>query len=199
MPDSWPITQERPRTESLVTGAELRVRREYLGLSGGWLAEHLGVQSRTLRRWEAGMSPIPDGVGEALEELESWTAKVVIATIAAASVAEGVDGEPDRLILTYPNDEEYHAHVPGETRPASWHRAVSARVRQAIPGLRIDFWRTSRAHLRPAPGSTELLASVWVHAGQPYIHEGVEYWPVGSHGVGPADGYVFNYAPRSSM
>jgi hypothetical protein len=44
-----------------MTPAEFRVVREFLGLSIEWLAEHLEVNPRTVRHWEDGGYPIPDG------------------------------------------------------------------------------------------------------------------------------------------
>lgn len=47
-----------------MTPTEIRTLRKAHGLSAADLAHFLGVGERTLRRWEAGGSPIPTGVAE---------------------------------------------------------------------------------------------------------------------------------------
>jgi hypothetical protein len=118
-----------------MTNAEFRVVREFLGLSGPWLAMHLGVSDRTIRHWEAGRYPIPDGVRLAVEQIEAD---------AGRAVSTGVDALmdlPDPAVLTYPSDEEYHTAHPEITYPASWHRAVIARIAQEVPALVIEYAR----------------------------------------------------------
>ncbi|GAA3267606.1 helix-turn-helix domain-containing protein [Streptomyces lavendulae] len=121
-----------------MTDAEFKVVREYLGLTGDWLAAHLGVSGRTVRHWEQGKFPIPDGVRLAMEDLEARTAQFI----------EGVSAKlmdiPDPGVLVYRTDAEYHAANPGSEFPASWHRAVVARVAQEVPGLRIGYPTTEQ-------------------------------------------------------
>ncbi|MFE2850534.1 helix-turn-helix domain-containing protein [Streptomyces lavendulae] len=121
-----------------MTDAEFRVVREYLGLTGDWLASHLEVSSRTVRHWEQGKYPIPDGVRLAMEDLEARTGQFI----------EGVSAKlmdiPDPGVLVYRTDAEYHAANPGSEFPASWHRAVVARVAQEVPGLRIGYPTTEQ-------------------------------------------------------
>lgn len=121
-----------------MTDAEFRVVREYLGLTGDWLAGHLGVSPRTVRHWEQGKYPIPDGVRLAMEDLEARTGQFV----------EGVVGKlmdiPDPGVLVYRTDAEYQAANPGIEFPASWNRAVVARVAQEVPGLRIGYPATEQ-------------------------------------------------------
>jgi transcriptional regulator with XRE-family HTH domain len=116
-----------------MTAAEFRVIREYLGLTGDWLARHLGVNPRTVRSWEQGRDPIPDGVRIEVERLEQQTAEFV------GTVVAGLADEIDPLVGVFRSDEEYHAHHPEQPWPASWHRAVVARVAHEVPALRIDY------------------------------------------------------------
>lgn len=116
-----------------MTDAELRVVREYLGLTPEWLASHLGVSGRTVRHWEQGKYPIPDGVRLEIEHLEAQTGEVVSAAI------DQLMDLPDPAVVTYRSDEEYHAAHPEIRFPASWHRAVIARVAQEVPGLVIAY------------------------------------------------------------
>jgi len=119
--------------DEIMTPAELRVVREYLGLTGEALAAHLGVSSRTVRHWEAGVYAIPDGVRQEIEDLEEATATAV-----ADAIAQLLD-VPDPVVIVYRTDEPYHYTHPEITLPAAWHRAVIARAAQEVPGLRIDY------------------------------------------------------------
>ncbi|WP_018223844.1 helix-turn-helix domain-containing protein [Salinispora pacifica] len=116
-----------------MTDAEFRVVREHLGLTGDWLAAHLGVSPRTVRHWEQGKYPIPDGVRLAIEDLERRTAEFV------GGVVEKLLDVPDPAVPTYRSDAEYRAAHPEVEFPASWHRAVVARIAQEVPGLRIGY------------------------------------------------------------
>ena len=46
------------------------IRRRVLSLSVNQMAEALGVSERTVRRWELGTRPIPDGVAERVHLLK---------------------------------------------------------------------------------------------------------------------------------
>lgn len=116
-----------------MTDAEFKVVREFLGLTGDWLAAHLGVSGRTVRHWEQGKYPIPDGVRLAIEDLEARTGEFV------AGAIEKLMDLPDPGVITYRNDAEYHAAHPESPFPASWHRAVVARVAQEVPALVIAY------------------------------------------------------------
>jgi transcriptional regulator with XRE-family HTH domain len=116
-----------------MTSAEFKVVREFLGLTGDWLARHLGVSSRTVRHWEQGKYAIPDGVRLEIESLESDTGEFV------GGIVEKLMDLPDPVVITYRDDAEYHAAHPESPFPASWHRAVIARVAQEVPGLSIAF------------------------------------------------------------
>ncbi len=116
-----------------MSDAEFKIAREFLGLSGDWLAEHLNVTPRTVRRWEQGKYPIPDGVRLEIEDLEQRTGEFIGGCI------EQLTDLPDPAILTFRTDAEYHAAHPGIPFPASWHRAVCARIAQEVPALSIAF------------------------------------------------------------
>lgn len=123
---------DMPEDERM-TDAEFKVTREFLGLTGDWLAAHLGVSPRTVRHWEQGRYPIPDGVRLALEDLEVQTGQFI------GQIVEKLMDVPDVAILTYRTDAEYHAAHPDIPFPASWHRAVVARIALEVPGLSIAF------------------------------------------------------------
>lgn len=116
-----------------MTDAELRMVREFLGLPLDWLAAHLGVEVLTLRSWEDGHEPIPDGARLAILELEISTARVVTYEIQQLLDASEVEA------VTFRSDAEYRAAFPDVFVPASWHRAVVARVSQEVPGLAVTY------------------------------------------------------------
>ncbi|MFF3094188.1 helix-turn-helix domain-containing protein [Streptomyces cyaneofuscatus] len=116
-----------------MTDAEFRVIRDWLGLTGDWLATHLKVSPRTVRHWEQGKYAIPDGVRLELENLEARTGEFVGNAVAALMDV------PEPGVLTYRTDAEYHAAHPEVPFPASWHRAVVARIAQEVPGLTIAY------------------------------------------------------------
>lgn len=116
-----------------MTDAEFKVVREYLGLTGDWIAAHLGVSPRTVRHWEHGKYPIPDGVRLEMENLEASTGQFV------SGIIQKIMDLPDPGVVTYRTDAEYHAAHPEIPFPASWHRAVVARVAQEVPGLAIAY------------------------------------------------------------
>ncbi|MFL0393600.1 helix-turn-helix domain-containing protein [Streptomyces albus] len=116
-----------------MTAAEFKVVREFLGLTGDWLAGHLGVSPRTVRHWEQGKYAIPDGVRLEIEKLERQTGEFV------SGIVEKLMDLPDPGVITYRNDDEYHAAHPEIPFPAAWHRAVVARVAQEVPALSITY------------------------------------------------------------
>lgn len=116
-----------------MTPAELRVVREYLGLSPEWLAAHLKVSGRMVRHWEQGTYAIPDDQRLEIENLERYTSAFV------SKVVQHLMDVPDPVVLTYQDDAEYHAAHPEMKFPASWHRAVVARVAQEIPAMSIRY------------------------------------------------------------
>lgn len=123
---------EMPDDERM-TDAEFRCVREWLAVTGEWLAEYLGVEGRTVRRWEAGTSPIPDGVRLALESLEAMTGDAVAATVAQLHDATDV------VVVVYRTDEEYRAAHPEAEMPAAWHRRVVMRSALEVPGVAIAY------------------------------------------------------------
>lgn len=127
-------TSEPPETGALpMSAAEFRCLREWLGLTTRWLADKLDVAERTVHRWEADVSPIPAGVADALLALSEQTYGIL-----NTAIDEMLD-LPDPAIATYRTDEEFAAAQPEAGWPASWHRALCARVADEVPGLRITY------------------------------------------------------------
>lgn len=120
-----------------MTAGEFRVVREFLGITGDWLAAHLGVNPRTVRSWEQGRTPIRDGVRLAIEDLEARTTAFV------GGVVQKLLDLPEPGVYVYRSDAEYHAATGQTEFPASWHRAVIARTALEVPGLAITYAPTT--------------------------------------------------------
>ena len=118
----------------LMSGAELRCLREWLGLTTRWLADHLGVAERSVHRWESGIREVPEGVAAEVLRLSEITYGVLNGLI------DQLLDVPEPGVYTYMSDADYRAHHPEQDWPASWHRALCARLADEVPGLRIAYW-----------------------------------------------------------
>lgn len=107
-------------------GAELRCRREYLGLSAEDLAGILDVNPRTVRSWEQGRDTVPERIGAELAELEDEFEREVDKAVATYA---GTDNRTVFVILDGGTDPEGYPH--------RWGRHVAARVRRFVPGIAI--------------------------------------------------------------
>ncbi|WP_371099897.1 hypothetical protein [Streptomyces sp. PU_AKi4] len=125
--------------EDPLTAAEVRVAREYLGLTGDKMAEKLGVNPRTLRSWEQGRDLVPGRIRPEIAEMKAAT------DAAVAKLVAGLEDADDDTLITYRTDEEYKEAMRGTSWSqglhgwsASWHRQVCARA-AAQTGARIDY------------------------------------------------------------
>ena len=114
-----------------LTAAELRIAREDLGLTVDWVAGWLGVTERLVRKWEAGTVVIPARRAEQIDRLTDEADRVI------ADLVERLRDLPDP-VLTIPRE----GVVDGW--PASWWRAVAARVIEDVDGLRVTFQEDAR-------------------------------------------------------
>ncbi|GAA2013278.1 hypothetical protein [Brevibacterium samyangense] len=118
----------------MMNSATFRATREFLGLSDSWLADHLGVSPRTVRKWGTGESPVPVSVAEELTVLADRTARVV------ERYAEHFREREDRWPMTIPRTldqgHQWH-HDPG--MPVDWWRNLAARVCERVPGLWLEW------------------------------------------------------------
>lgn len=128
----WEVVAKHDRSAVVVadlpplTDAEFRIAREDLGLTAEWVAEQLGVALRTVRRWESGHSPVPEGVADRMGE---WT------DYAEGQVGEWAGRLPDvpEPVLVIPRDGER------DRWPAGWWRALAARIVERVDGLRVVY------------------------------------------------------------
>ena len=114
-----------------LTAAELRIAREDLGLTVDWVAGWLGVTERLVRKWEAGTVVIPARRAEQIGRLTDEADRVI------ADLVERLRDLPDP-VLTIPRE----GVVDGW--PASWWRAIAARVIEDVDGLRVTFQEDAR-------------------------------------------------------
>lgn len=124
------------RRTAAVTPAELKTIRESLGFTGDALGRYLSptVAGRTVRHWEQGKYPIPEGVVAELRRLEQLTDSYV------EESAASLQNRTDPTMTVYRDDPEFQAARPDLANyPAAWHRAVAARVARLIRDLRIEF------------------------------------------------------------
>lgn len=121
-----------------MTAAEFRIAREMLGVSGEWLASRLGVTERQVRRWEAGTSPVPDGVaGEVGDLLDEQVA--FVESIVSELRETGPDGAGQTWVTTYPSDAAYEAEHPGTPWPSGWHRTAMGLVADELDFVRVTY------------------------------------------------------------
>ena len=116
-----------------MTPAEFQMVREFLGLSGPWLAKHLNVSYKTIQHWQTGKYAIPDGVRLEMEDLEARTVAYV------GAVVEQLMDAPDPVAVTFRTDEDYQTADPSTPFPASWHRMVIARAAQEVTALSVVY------------------------------------------------------------
>ena len=107
--------------------ADMKVRRESLGLTQGWMAEQLGVQDRAIRRWEAGDREIPEDVWIVLDRAEAAAYEILWETIRGIR-SEVVD------IEVYDNAEDFYEAWDMEPYPASFHRAAVSKIPLMVEG-----------------------------------------------------------------
>lgn len=128
------------------TPADIRVRREALGLTQAWIAERLGADDRAVRRWEAGQRPIPEAVGDLLAEGEDHADGLVASVLVGLNrlvddVRAATGEDPEGVDVTvYETDEDLWSVHPGfEPWPASWHRMVLAQLRVDLDPIRVAY------------------------------------------------------------
>lgn len=125
-------------SSAAITAAELRVARELLGVTGDWLADTLGVASRTVRRWEAGASPIPAGVATEIHQMQTAT-DAFVEDVVAALLEDDPDEHGHRWVVVHGSEQTYRLDNPDSPWSAGWHRAAIGRAAQAVPGTRLSY------------------------------------------------------------
>lgn len=110
----------------IVTAADFRAARERYGLTVQWLADTLRVRQRTVHRWEAGHTPIPDGVAD---ELAAWHAAWLdtVDRFAESIAIDCAETESNAAVLIVPRLDRHSL----DDYPAAFHRAAALEAAQA--------------------------------------------------------------------
>jgi hypothetical protein len=106
-----------------MNAAEFRCKREYLGLPASWFAGKLGVDIRTVQRWEARDGKVPYTAATLINNLYDGAAKAVsYLTVQQLKARDAGDEHPVKV----PSNEA--ETMPDSELPASWFRMIAVRV-----------------------------------------------------------------------
>jgi hypothetical protein len=124
----------------VMTGAEMKSAREFLGLSLAWMSRYLMCDQRRLLRMEMDKEPIPNRLAGKLDDLYEATGQIVADLISKYQALTEERASGEALFQVYRNDDEYqrdskrkvdhHNHYN-----ALWYRMVAQRVADAVPGV----------------------------------------------------------------
>lgn len=120
-----------------MTGAELQVTRDYLGLSREWLANEMVMNERRMGRMEASKEPIPQALVSKLDEMYA-EAKDSVERQTAVYRRRMKATDSDVVLKTYRTDAQYEAagyDGANGKYPSQWHRMICARIADAVPGI----------------------------------------------------------------
>lgn len=106
-------------SDRVMSGAELKVQLTGLGLTPAWLAEQLGIATRTVIRW-CGQDRAPARAVAIMDEVNDMTT-AEMNRIYQAMLVDGV-------LRTLRTD----SGQPPSAMPASWHRALTFRVLEHV-------------------------------------------------------------------
>lgn len=117
-----------------MTSAELKTKREGLGLSVPFLAKLANVQERTVRYWESGKNPVPNDVENLINRIDK-----IIQNAAEQAVLQFVDARTsvnnvkNVVLLRYKTDEDLWDYQKDfAPLPATCHAAMLNRVRLGV-------------------------------------------------------------------
>ncbi|GAA4707524.1 hypothetical protein APR04_003814 [Promicromonospora umidemergens] len=119
---------------SHMPAGELRVIREWLGLSTVTLARLLEVRPDSVRRWETGRERVPERVRQEIESIEAVT------TDAVGQLITELESARDAVVVVYRDTEDMPADRPDVARfGAPWWRHVVARAVHDVPGVVVCY------------------------------------------------------------
>ncbi|GAB36490.1 Aca2/YdiL-like domain-containing protein [Gordonia otitidis] len=132
-------------TAERMSGAELQMIREYLGLTGSDLAEMLRVRADTVRAWETGRDPVSFRARDEIADIARTTRATVDELVTRLKKTDST-----RTVEIYRRDHDFHtAHPEHDHMPARWWRHVAARVTEQLPDVTIvkhPLTRSADAH-----------------------------------------------------
>lgn len=118
--------------DALMTGAEVRVITEFIGLRQNDVATLLNVSLRTVRHWLAEKYTVPGGVTRDIARMEDQTADAV------ETLIRELRATPDPVAVVYRTEEGLWAARPGSSPyPVGWWRMVVARAVQEVDNVEI--------------------------------------------------------------
>lgn len=136
------------------TKADFRALRERLGLTQKNLADAVGVELRTVKRWEhPGWGDIPEDVWAYIERMEdSYYQSVEIAIEKAVSLSDSTG--VDSVTLTYYRDQEQYDACGRDDGPVGYVNAMSRDVAAELErcGITVSFRYPDDGAIR-TPGS----------------------------------------------
>lgn len=143
-----------------MTAAEFRTLREALGLTVEACCRIFAVADRTIRRWDSGRLPVPDGVARQLLQIDADYDQAARDTVRRALASGKIE---HALAVRYRTDEDLARYRPDmRLLGTQAHGALVDRVRRALlaaglPAPRLvwldpddyDAWRGRRPDSEP--------------------------------------------------
>lgn len=123
-----------PWCEAMPSKADIRAERERMGLSQTDLAEHVGVQTRTVKRWEDPQHfyEPPEDLYETMDELaEQFDRAVREGVEQAHRMLEQVGGEP-RITLPYWKRQDQYDELRGDGGYYGMANAITREVARVL-------------------------------------------------------------------
>lgn len=102
-----------------MSGAELKVRLTGLGLTPGWLADHIGISVRTVHRW-CNDPVVPYAAAAAVWMISQRSNKELGRLIEQAHTTG--------VIRTQRTDRNIPPEQAALHLPAAWHRAIASKA-----------------------------------------------------------------------
>lgn len=118
-----------------MTPAEFRTLRESLGLDVAACCRLFAVADRTVRRWDAGRLPIPEGVIRQLLDVDAGFESIARDAVRKALDEQARRGESpkDIALVRYRTDEDLARYLPDmRLLGTQAHGALADRVRRAL-------------------------------------------------------------------
>ena len=130
----------------MITGTELRVLRQNCGLTQEDVADLIGCDLRSVKRWEAGKSRISDRVVAILQKIDdalnAYAAKVLKAY---ADQTEAIDPDelPEACLILYDDDDADMVawSLPFHTHVAAVFKAFTLLRQNGVPAHIVKFRR----------------------------------------------------------
>lgn len=122
------------RDDDRISGAELQIWLDLLGLTYPAAAALLKVRDDTVRHWCSGKEKVPHRVDDEMTAIDQYTAAAIGRLVDALRDARDVG------VVIYRRDEDMWSQMP-ELEPygARWWRMVVARASLEVPGVEVEW------------------------------------------------------------